>query len=75
MISSIAGQYCGQEGVRTGGMRYHEGVVTQMEPCSGNRVSFLGYNICQELSACRVMQHDVEKLRFKLFTSFSGIPG
>ena len=34
-----AGHYCGQEGVRTGGMRYHEGVVTRTEPCSGNRVS------------------------------------
>ncbi|KAL5264979.1 hypothetical protein ACHWQZ_G005919 [Mnemiopsis leidyi] len=39
------GSYCGQEGVRTGGMRYHEGVVTRTEPCSGNRLRCFGHHL------------------------------
>lgn len=39
------GQYSGQAGVRTGGGRYHEGIVTKTESCSGNRLRCHGHHL------------------------------
>lgn len=39
------GSYKGEAGVRTGGMRYHEGIVKIIEPCSSNRLRCYGHHL------------------------------
>ena len=54
------GSYSGQAGVRTGGMRYHEGIVKKVEPCNGNRLRCYGEHLKDE--------HDGKWVTYKGFS-------
>lgn len=43
------GSYSGEAGVRTGGMRYHEGIVKKVETCGGDRLRCYGEHLKSDI--------------------------